>query len=134
MRQIDDSKYSQLLDRLRIPKSTKDDISILHNLVGTFLPDPMIGSMIIQYHRLHHVLNIKKVHSLTEFSDISIMYYVAKMKKHNEMSLSRIYNLRINHKDVQDDIILPLLSEVPLMIIININISIDTYPFSQFPY
>ena len=130
MRQADDLDYSQLLSHLRTRNPTNDDISILHSLVGAPLPDPTTVPIIVQHHQLRHALNIKRVHSLTESSATPIVYCVAKVKKHNAMSLPKVYSLRLGHKHILSDAILPLLPGTPLMITTNINTTLGTHPLS----
>ena len=130
MRQAEDPDYSQLLGRMRIRNPTNEDISILHSLVGAPLPDPTTVPIVVQRHRLRHALNIKRVHSLAESSATPIVYCVAKVTKRNGMSLPKVYGLRLGHKRVLGDAILPLLPGTPLMITTNINTPLGTHPFS----
>ena len=130
MRQADDLNYSQLLGRMRKRNLTNEDISFLHSLVGAPLPDPTTVPIIVQRHRLRHALNIKRIHSLAESSATPIVYCVAKVKKCNGMSLPKVYSLRLGHKGILGDSILPLLPRSPLMITTNINTPLGTHPFS----
>ena len=131
MRQAEDRRYADLLHRLRIRQPTREDIKLLNTRVGAVLPYSASVPIIVRRHELRHALNIKRLHSLSESTGSSVMYCVAKERSRTGISHSQVYALRVGHKGVKGDAILPLLPGIPLMITQNIDPALGESPLNK---
>ena len=131
MRQAEDQRYADLLHRLRLRQPTKTDIELLHTRVGATFPDSTTVPIVVRRHELRHALNLKKLHFLSESMGIPVTYCVAKEKSRTGMSHKQVYTLRVGHKNVKGDAILPLLPDSPLMITQNIDPTLGESLFNK---
>ena len=121
VRQAGDRRYADLLHRLRMRQPTEEDIKLLNSRVGAALPDSATITIIIHRHELRHALNVKRLHSLSEFSGTPVTYCIARERSRVGISHSQVYILRVGHKNVKGDTILPLIPGAPLMVTQNID-------------
>jgi hypothetical protein len=119
--QAKDQRYAELLHRLCIRQPTRENIELLNTRVGATLPDSTNVTIIVRRHELRHVLNVKRLQSLSESTGTSVTYYVAKERSRSGVSHSQVYALRVGHKNVKGNAILPLLPSTSLMTTQNID-------------
>ena len=100
VRQAGDRRYADLLHRLRVRQPTEEDLELLNSRVGAPHPDDTAVTVIIRRHELRHALNLKRLHSLSEFSGTPITYCIARERSRVGISHSQVYTLRVGHKNV----------------------------------
>jgi hypothetical protein len=121
VRQAGDRLYADLLHRLRIRQPTDEDIELLNSRVGAPLPDSAAVTIVVRRHGLRHALNLKRLHSLSESTGTPVTYCVARERSRIGISHRQVYGLRVGHKNIKGDAILPLILGAPLMLTQNID-------------
>jgi hypothetical protein len=132
MRQADDRRWANLLHRLWLRQPTKEDIELLNSRIGARLPDSAAITIIVRRHELRHALNLRRLHHLAKFSHTPVIYSVANVISRGGVSRSKAYRLRVGHKNVKGDVILPLIPGAPLMVNNNVDIPLGTSLPSHF--
>jgi hypothetical protein len=87
--------------------------------------------IIVRRHELRHALNVRRLQSLSESTGTLVTYYVAKERSRSGISHSQVYALRVGHKNVKGNAILPLLPSTSLMITQNIDRISIIRPFNE---
>ena len=116
VRQAGDRRYADLLRRLRIRQPTAEDLELLNSRVGAALPDSATVTFVVRRDELRHALNLKRLHSISESTGTPVTYCVTRERSRIGISHSQVYALRVGHKNVKGDAILPLIYGAPLMV------------------
>ena len=128
MRQAGDKRWAELLHRLWLRQPTEDDIKLLNSRIGAPLPDSATITIIVRRNELRHALNLRRLRYVSHSRRTKVTYCVAKEKSRTGVSRSQIYRLRVGHKNVKGDAILPLIYDAPLMITKNIDRPLGDFP------
>ena len=99
----------------------EEDLELLQSRVGAPLPDFTAVTIIVRRHELRHALNLKRLHSLSESTGAPVTYCMTRERSRIGISHSQVYTLRVGHKNVKGDAILPLILGAPLMVTQNID-------------
>ena len=98
---------------------------MLNNRVGAPLEYPGSIPMLVRHHKLRDALNKEKLQEASQVSNIPITHCLAKMTKHNRMSLSEAYGVKGGRAKVKGDRILSVIPGTPLLVTQNIDIPLS---------
>ena len=124
MCQAKDPHYMELLHHLRLCQPTDQDIELLNTWINTPLDDNNETPIIVCRHQVRHAINTQRLHVAAQLTQMPVTYCVAKVVERSGMPLSDIYGLRVGHKGMKGDAILPLLPGMLLMLMKNIDIAL----------
>jgi PIF1-like helicase len=120
MCQAGDPRYAQLLHRLRICQPTVEDIQLLFGRIGAHL-DSSDVTIIVHWNELRQALNLRMLQHHAQLQNVPVTYCVAKEVSWIGISRTKFYKLRVGHKNVKGDTILPLIPDAPVMVTENID-------------
>ena len=125
MRQADDTRYAELLGRLRLRCPTQEDIDLLNSRVGLPIPDNLDNPdmrYIVRRNPLRSSINGLRIKQMAREKGVEVNYCLGRVvKKSPNISNETIYRIQQRSKDDSQDAILALIPGCPLMITQNQN-------------